>query len=116
MPSDILDHIKEFVGGDSQNIGSGPATVLAILDDDDGALTPRVSVEDDLNGAQGSSEDAAFSKQLANLRTFTDSVPFRCESPEEMEVKLAQIVDNIIICTKADHARMLKAWNAMLTQ
>lgn len=115
MASDIVDQIKDILGSGGLSVVAGPTNVLTMLDDD-GALTPGISVEDDLNGAQDNSEEATFSKQLAYLRTFTDSVPFKCETPEEMEVKLAQIVDKLYICTKTDNARMLKAWDAMITQ
>lgn len=108
------DNIAERIG---ELLSGGAAALVGVLSaqDDDGVLTPGISMEDELDGAMGDSEDAAMARQLASLRTYTDSMPYECESPEDMEAKLAHIVDKIYICTKADHNMYLKGWDNLLT-
>ena len=112
MPPDITERIGELLG--SGGAAAVLATVLA-AGDDEGVLTPGVSMEDDIDEASGDSEDVFNARQLASLQTYTNSMPYGCEVPEDMETKLAHIVDMIYICTKANHTMYLKGWDSVLS-
>lgn len=59
-------------------------------------------------------EQSAHERQLASLRTFVNSVPYECESLEEMQVKLEDIVGKIMICAEAKHWLALSTWDGVL--
>ncbi len=59
-------------------------------------------------------ELSALEKQKASLQTYLDSVPYQCESVEEMQQKLEFIVGRIFVCTKAKNWQMLTTWDGML--
>lgn len=59
-------------------------------------------------------ELSAFEKQRATLQTYIDSVPYECESVEQMQEKLEQIVGKIFICAKAKNWLVLSTWDGML--
>ncbi|TFK76811.1 hypothetical protein BDN72DRAFT_829977 [Pluteus cervinus] len=59
-------------------------------------------------------ELSPFEKQKASLQTYLDSLPYQCESVEEMQQKLEFIVGRIFVCAKAKNWQMLTTWDGML--
>lgn len=58
---------------------------------DEDPSTPSTPGIDD-----GSPEDSE-AKDLAILQTYLDQVPYQCESPEQMDAKLQEIVGKLIV-------------------
>ncbi|KAF9459432.1 hypothetical protein BDZ94DRAFT_1312356 [Collybia nuda] len=59
-------------------------------------------------------ELSSYERQRASLQTYINSLPYECESIEEMEEKLEQIVSKIYICAKAKNWLVLSTWDGML--
>lgn len=59
-------------------------------------------------------ELSAFEKQRASLQTYLNSVPYECESTQQMQEKLEEIVEKIFICAKAKNWLVLSTWDGML--
>jgi len=73
--------------------------------------------EDGISLADSPSESTDFSvfdKQRASLQTYLDSLPYQCESIDEMQKKLEHIVRMIYICAKAKDWPVLSTWDGML--
>ncbi|EJD04282.1 uncharacterized protein FOMMEDRAFT_167503 [Fomitiporia mediterranea MF3/22] len=107
--TEIQARIQEF-------LNSNPAGLSRALkmDDDEGLSTPISPVEESPD-ISADSEEAILSRQRAALRTYIDSVPYDCESPEEMEEKLANIVDMIYISAKSDQLDLMRSWDGVLS-
>lgn len=83
------------------------------IDDDSQPETPSLEPESGLTSA-GSAEQQLFDRQCAILKTFTDSVPYECESVDEMNDKLKGIVEKIVMCaTVGDWVSMSHANNGL---
>ena len=76
----------------------------------------ELSVPDTPETDFGSSspEESAMDRQLAILQTHLDSLPYRCESVEEMQVKLEFIVLRIDVCVRSKNWTVLTTWDSML--
>ncbi|KZT23745.1 hypothetical protein NEOLEDRAFT_1135845 [Neolentinus lepideus HHB14362 ss-1] len=59
-------------------------------------------------------DEAAYDQQLSSLRTYLTSVPYECESVQDMEAKLEYIVGRIAICAKTKNWLVLTTWDGML--
>jgi hypothetical protein len=59
-------------------------------------------------------EQSALQKQRASLQIYLNSVPYECESLEEMQTKLENIVGKIMICAHAKNWLVLTTWDGML--
>ncbi|KAL0950801.1 hypothetical protein HGRIS_007566 [Hohenbuehelia grisea] len=74
--------------------------------------------DDDYMSASGASDDAIdssdFDKQKAYLQTFIDSLPYKCETVDEMLKCLEQIVSKIVLCAKARNWIVLTTWDGLL--
>ena len=57
---------------------------------------------------------SAFDKQRESLQTYINSVPYECESIEQMQEKLKFIVDKIFVCAKTRNWLVLTTWDGML--
>jgi proteasome activator subunit 4 len=82
-----------------------PSQTLNIMDDDDDVMST-------LSG--DSTEQSEFDRQRASLQTYLDSLPYDCESPEEMQESLEDIVQKIYICAKSKNWLVLTTWDGML--
>lgn len=84
--------------------------------DDDQLSAPGTPVSDGNGGGTtpGNPEQTPYDKQLASLRTFLASVPYECESVEDMELHLANIVDKLHAVTLARLWHLLPGWNELL--
>jgi proteasome activator subunit 4 len=79
------------------------------MSDDDLTDYESAGEEEDVN-----LEQSAHERQLASLRTFVNSVPYECESVEEMQAKLEDIVGKLMICAEAKHWLTLSTWDGVL--
>jgi len=57
---------------------------------------------------------SAWEKQHLALQTYLNSMPYDCESIQEMQAKLEMIVGKIFICAQAQNWLALAAWDALL--
>jgi proteasome activator subunit 4 len=87
----------EFI--DLSNLISTASKLALKMDDDDaiGTLSPELD------------EESIF------MQTLVRSLPYDCESVEEMREKLEFIVGKITICVKSKNWRLLTAWDDVLT-
>lgn len=109
MTSDLLDPLFAETGIDwKQLILQAKASEGAMSDDE-------MSVSDEF-GEDGSlsPDESALKKQQASLKIYLDSLPYECESLEEMQTKLEEIVGKIMICAQAKNWLLLTTWDAML--
>jgi proteasome activator subunit 4 len=77
----------------------------------------RAMEEDAILLADSPSESvdlSAFDKQRASLQTYLDSLPYQCESLDDMQAKLEHIVGMIYICAKAKNWLVLSTWDGLL--
>ncbi|KAF8807254.1 hypothetical protein BYT27DRAFT_7189352 [Phlegmacium glaucopus] len=73
--------------------------------------------DDDIseNDSPGEINDqSAMEKQLAYLKTYLDSLPYECETVEEMQASLEEIVQKIYICARTKNWLVLSTWDGML--
>jgi proteasome activator subunit 4 len=56
----------------------------------------------------------AYDKQRASLQTYLDSLPYVCETVEDMQGRLERIVEKIYICAKSQNWLVLSTWDGML--
>jgi proteasome activator subunit 4 len=76
------------------------------MDDDDNMS--------ELDFAGGPTEQSAMEKQRASLQTYLDSLPYECETVEEMQVHLEEIVQKIYVCAATKNWLVLSTWDGML--
>jgi hypothetical protein len=62
----------------------------------------------------GDLEPSSLQRKYASLQTYLDSVPYDCESLDEMQAKLEDIVGKIMICAHAKNWLLLTTWDGML--
>ena len=80
-----------------------------------GGLSTPASLSDEMGGGDSdNSEEAILAKQQAALKTYFDSVPYRCESVEEMEKHLANVIQKIYIAAKCGRDDIIRHWDEML--
>jgi hypothetical protein len=77
--------------------------------DEDGAM----SVLDSPFESDDSS-NVATDKSLAVLQSYLDSLPYECETVEDMHSKLEYIVGKIVICAKSRNWLVLTTWDGAL--
>jgi proteasome activator subunit 4 len=107
MATDLLDLFTSATGIDlSEYIYRSKG----ISDDEMSIFEPPTPEEDD----NLSPEQSAFEKQRASLQIYLDSVPYECETIEEMQTKLEDIVGKIMICAEAKNWLLLTTWDGML--
>jgi proteasome activator subunit 4 len=71
--------------------------------------------DDNLSVFEDVGTDASdFEKQKAILQAYIDSVPYKCESLEEMNAKLEVIVGKIAISARAKNWLVLATWDGLL--
>ncbi|KAF8887975.1 hypothetical protein CPB84DRAFT_1684385 [Gymnopilus junonius] len=59
-------------------------------------------------------DPSAYDKQRASLQTYLDSLPYECESIEDMQSRLEDIVEKIYICARSKNWLVLSTWDGML--
>lgn len=78
------------------------------MEDDAASLnSPTPAGSEDYDNA----EDA---KQLKSLDTYLKSLPYECESTDEMQTKLQLIIEKIVICAKTSNWAAMIGWDTSL--
>lgn len=75
------------------------------MDDDD------ISI---LGSGQEDDEQSWLEEKRESLQTYLDSIPYKCESFEEMQEKLEFIVGRLYIAAKARNWQLLTSWDGLL--
>ncbi|KAF9474298.1 hypothetical protein BDN70DRAFT_884955 [Pholiota conissans] len=75
------------------------------MDDDE------ISVADSIGEI---ADTSAYDKQRISLQTYLNSLPYECESVEDMQSRLEEIVEKIYICAKSKNWLVLSTWDGML--
>ncbi|CAA7258771.1 unnamed protein product [Cyclocybe aegerita] len=78
---------------------------LAIMDDDELSVGESPGEVADVS---------ANDRQRASLQTYLDSLPYECESIEEMQTCLEEIVEKLYITAKSKNWLVLSTWDGML--
>jgi proteasome activator subunit 4 len=107
MSLDINNLIAEF----AEELGSSGFSV--VMDEEDMSVDVLESPSDDIAAALVSGH-SAYDKQKATLQTYLDSLPYECESIDDMQHKLEYIVGKLIICAESKNWLVLTSWDAML--
>jgi proteasome activator subunit 4 len=97
--SSALAHIPSELFTEHRNMDGMDSTVVESPIGSD-LNTPEVET---------SSKDA-----LNSLKVYMNSVPYACESLEEMELKLETIISYIVVAAKSSEWRALSTWFGML--
>lgn len=79
------------------------------MSDDDFSDLDSVGDDEDVN-----LEQSAHEGRLTSLQTYVNSVPYECESIEEMQAKLEDVVVKIMICAEAKNWLTLSTWDGVL--
>ncbi|KAL5534546.1 hypothetical protein ACEPAG_1009 [Sanghuangporus baumii] len=85
------------------------------MDDDDDSFATPLSPIDEFTDSSTDSEEDRLEKQRAVLRTYVDSLPYSCESLQEMDQKLAEIIDMIYLSASANRLDLLREWDGILS-
>ncbi|KAH7883839.1 hypothetical protein F5I97DRAFT_1969128 [Phlebopus sp. FC_14] len=94
-----------------QDLGAGDISLLGLqMDEDD--LDILDSPADETPAL--TSEQSSFEKQKANLQTYLNSLPYECESVDDMQQKLEFIIGKLVICAESKDWTLLTTWDAML--
>ena len=108
-PAELLTRIQDYLGSD-------PAALRRALDmDEDDNLSSPITPVEDLVDAASEPDEALLERQRAALRSYTDSLPYACESPQEMDERLARIVDMIYVTAKSNQVDLLRGWDGVLS-
>lgn len=102
----MLASYASSAGIDLKQLLSLASEQLGMSEDDD------LSVLDSPIGLDEATSDDE--KQRAALQIYLDSLPYECESQEEMQDKLNDIVGKIIVCAKAKNWLLLTTWDGAL--
>ena len=108
MSTNLLNSFISATGVDLNHLSSSAGSEIEMSDDE-------ISVSDG-PGQDDSllSEQSVLEKQRAALQVYLNSVPYECESVEEMQTKLEEIVGKIMICAHAKNWLLLTTWDGML--
>ena len=68
----------------------------------------------DIDSAGELTEQSAMEEQRASLQTYLDSLSYECETVEEMQSRLEEIVQKIYICARTKNWLVLSTWDGML--
>ena len=94
--------------------GSGEPALQHLSDnmDDDDMSVPDSPLESgDISPTRPT---AAADRSRAVLQTYLNSLPYQCESVEDMQAQLEYIVGKITICAKSKNWLVLTTWDGAL--
>lgn len=77
-------------------------------------LSPFDMDDDTVSESPGDTSELSLEQQKSHLQSYLDSLPYECESCEDMQAKLEDIVSKIFICAKAKNWLVLTTWDGML--
>lgn len=86
--------------------GSDIRIAFSIMDPDDVSVTDSPIAE--------TAEEDDYEKQVAALQSYLNSVPYECETIDEMRAKLEYIVGRILVCAEAKNWLVLSTWDGLL--
>jgi hypothetical protein len=109
MSINLLDSFISATGVDLKYHLSSSAGSEIDMSDDEISVSDGPGQDDSLL-----SEQSVLEKQRAALQVYLNSVPYECESVEEMQTKLEEIVGKIMICAHAKNWLSLTTWDGML--
>jgi proteasome activator subunit 4 len=89
------------------------AQLLPIMDEEMSSVGSSLDT-DELSGEGSEQTKSAYEKQRASLQSYLDSLPYECESVEEMQDKLEVIIGKILICAKTQNWLLLSTWDSIL--
>lgn len=84
--------------------------ILQSMDDEDISMPESPSWE---SGTMTPGQ-SAFEKDKVSMQSYLDSLPYECESIDEMRAKLDHIVSRICICVESKNWLVLTTWDGML--
>lgn len=99
-----MENLLTFHASLAKDLGN--RTVLPIMDADDVSV-PESPIAETM-------EDSDYDKQVTALQSYLASVPYECESIEEMHAKLEYIVGRILVCAEAKNWLILSTWDGLL--
>ncbi|EFI28574.1 hypothetical protein CC1G_13601 [Coprinopsis cinerea okayama7 len=72
--------------------------------------------EDDISflDVPADAASTSYERQLSSLKTYLDSLPYECETVEQFQEILEDIVGKICIAAEAKHWNMLTQWDGLL--
>ncbi|ETW87560.1 hypothetical protein HETIRDRAFT_469691 [Heterobasidion irregulare TC 32-1] len=70
--------------------------------------------DDDMSIPDSSDDQLLIGRQHTQLQRYLSSVPYQCESPEEMDEKLQVIIGKIGVCAETKNWLVLSSWNGAL--
>lgn len=79
--------------------------------DDDEMSVPDSPLE---SGEMSPRQTATVDRQRATLQSYLDSLPYECESVEDMQGQLEYIVGKIAVCAKSKNWLVLTTWDGAL--
>ena len=80
-------------------------------------LATNITMDSDDSGIDSPgevSEQSSMEKQRASLQIYLDSLPYECETVEEMQARLEEIVQKMYICARTKNWLVLSTWDGML--
>lgn len=95
---------------DLDSAGHKVPTSYQTMSCDEMSETDDLDILDDANV----SLDDPLEKQRAALQVYLDSVPYQCESLDQMQTKLEGIVEKIIICGRSKSWAAITHWDGLL--
>lgn len=78
----------------------------SLLETDNDGLSTPASAYDGADVDDTNTDEAIRIKQEAALKTYMDSVPYDCESPEEMDKILSSIVGKIYVAAESNRVEI----------
>jgi proteasome activator subunit 4 len=88
-----------------------------LFDSPNQVYSAELDMEDDdasILGSQDEDEQSWLDGKRESLQTYLDSVPYKCESFEEMQDKLEFIVSRLYIAAKAKNWQLVTTWDGLL--
>ena len=80
-------------------------------------LATNITMDSDDSGIDSPgevSEQSSMEKQRASLQIYLDSLPYECETVEEMQARLEEIVQKMYICARTKNWLVLSTWDGLL--
>lgn len=85
------------------------------LDEDDNEVSSNLTDFGERSDAPRKKDETDEERQLRNLEGWTSSVPYACETREEMQEQLEIIVSKLLIAAESRHWEHVVAWNSSLS-
>lgn len=71
-------------------------------------------IDDDDLSVIDTGDAAAYEKQIASLQTYLNALPYDCESVDDMQYRLEDILEKVYVCAKTKNWTVLTTWDGML--